>query len=303
VNYWEASPNQQPQAATAAWHANRRRGLGGSEIAIIQGLSPYRTAYSLWLEKTGRKEPDNISALPHVQRGIIGEKSCRLLLERKYLHSFTPKSWELGDVCRCNDDGFSLDLNWILEIKCMGKKAHEEARTGKVPEHYRLQCQWNLMVSGADKCLFVSFRPEDEDMVEIEIFPNQEEHKILKASAERWWEVHVVRDMAPKLTSKDYVPCDLEDYVTAARRYRLLKNEIDHMEEEVEQLREKLTSFVTADIPAIKGSGIKVSRSTRQGAIDYKGIEVLSHVDLERYRKPSTIVTTITLEGDSSETT
>lgn len=301
MNYWESS--QQPEAATAAWHATRRKGLGGSEIAIIMNLSPYRTPYSLWLEKTGRKAPDNISALPHVQRGIQGEKSCRLLLERKYLVSFTPKSWELGDVCRCNDDGYSLDRNWILEIKCMGKKSHAEAAQGIIPEHYRLQCQWNLMVSGADKCLFVSYRPEDEDMVEIEVLPDTEEHKKIKALAERWWQVHVKMDMAPTLSPKDYVSCDLEDYIKAATAYRNLKEQHDKNEMELERLREVLCTFVTPDIPAVKGGGIKVSRSIRKGSVDYKKIEVLKGVDLESYRKPPTTITTVTIEGEANETT
>jgi putative phage-type endonuclease len=297
MNYWESS-QQQPEAATQAWHDKRRRGLGGSEIAIIMGLSPYRTPYSLWLEKTGRKQPDNISMMPHVQRGIQGEKSCRLLLERKYLVSFTPKSWELGDICRCNDDGYSLDRNMLLEIKCMGKKSHAEAKDGIIPEHYRLQCQWNLMVSGADKCLFVSYRPEDEDMVEIEVLPNTEEHKKMKALAERWWQVHVKMDMAPTLSPKDYVDCDLEDYVKLATEYKLVKNKIEAAELELEELRTRLVSYVTTDIPAIKGAGLKISRTTRKGAVDYKSIGALKNVDLESYRKPSTVVTTITLESE-----
>jgi len=308
MNYWEVK-NENTSGVTEAWIQKRKLGIGGSEIAIIMGKSPYRTAYSLWLEKTARKAPDNISALPHVQRGIIGEKACRLLLERKYMTMFSPKSWELGEVCRCNDDGYSLDRNWILEIKCMGAKAHEAARPGPsgepgvIPEHYRLQCQWNLMISGADKCLFVSYRPEDEDMVEIEVLPDIEEHKILKTTAERWWEVHVVRDMAPALSTKDYVACDLEEYVRAAKEFKRIKGQIAELELLLEKERKSLSCFVTPDIPAVKGAGIKVSRTLRKGAVDYKSIRELSGVDLEAHRKPSQVVVTVHIEGESDETT
>jgi len=39
------------------FHAQRLTGLGGSDIGAVLGLSPYRTPYEVWLEKTQRAEP------------------------------------------------------------------------------------------------------------------------------------------------------------------------------------------------------------------------------------------------------
>lgn len=297
-NYWESTPQQTTQQQTA-WLARRSKGLGGSEIGIILGQSPYRTPYSLWLEKTGKKQPDNISALPHVQRGIRGEIAARMLLERKYMTSFQPKEWTRGDVCRCTDDGYSLDKNWILEIKCMGKDAHDAASQGNIPEHYRLQCVWNLMVSGAALCLFVSFRPEDESMHIIEVTPDPAEGDKLRRQAEVWWQTHVVAGIAPPLSSSDYVECRLESWQKLADEYKLALNELKTLEERVDKIKTALSEHLSESVPALKGAGITVSRTTRQGSIDYKRVPFDG--DLEQYRKPSTTYTIVRIESDEKD--
>jgi putative phage-type endonuclease len=40
-----------------AWLADRRRGIGGSDVAAILGLSRFRTAVDVWLDKRGLAEP------------------------------------------------------------------------------------------------------------------------------------------------------------------------------------------------------------------------------------------------------
>lgn len=46
----------------SAWHAFRALGVGGSDMSTILGLNPYSTPYDLWLEKTNRQQPEDISA-------------------------------------------------------------------------------------------------------------------------------------------------------------------------------------------------------------------------------------------------
>ena len=52
------------------WLAIRKLGIGSSDAAVAVGLSPYRCPLSLWLEKTGRKEPEDISHKEAVLWGI-----------------------------------------------------------------------------------------------------------------------------------------------------------------------------------------------------------------------------------------
>ena len=35
------------------WLEDRKRGIGGSDVATVLGLNKYKSPYQLWLEKTG----------------------------------------------------------------------------------------------------------------------------------------------------------------------------------------------------------------------------------------------------------
>lgn len=280
--------SQSKDEKRAFWLNERRNGIGGSEVAIILGISPWRTPYSLWLEKTGQDTPEDISNLPHVQRGVLGEKIARHLLEQKYLKSFTPKTWHIeGTPYRCSDDGYSDDLSTILEIKCMSTKAHDEfKKTLVIPEHYRVQCQWNLFVSKAARCLFVSFNPETEDLVELEVLGNEQEHNHIKQEVDKFWDL-VQSGKPPALGKGDVQRIEEEDFEADSNRYWELKDQIKKLQEELTQIEIKLHNRC-ADQPGIMGKTLKVTRYERAGSIDYEAAKKTG-IDLEKYRKSSTI--------------
>ena len=58
-----------PDEVNAKWERARRGGIGGSDVAAIMGISKYRSPYEVWLEKTGRVEPKDISGKQAVEWG------------------------------------------------------------------------------------------------------------------------------------------------------------------------------------------------------------------------------------------
>ena len=55
------------------WLLVRNKGIGGSDAGAILGLNPYKKPYKLWLEKTGAKEPEDISEKEEVKSGVYLE--------------------------------------------------------------------------------------------------------------------------------------------------------------------------------------------------------------------------------------
>jgi len=55
------------------WHAWRRQGVTATDAAVITGMSPYKTPWQLWAEKTGLVEPADLSKVPHVRAGQDNE--------------------------------------------------------------------------------------------------------------------------------------------------------------------------------------------------------------------------------------
>ena len=61
----------------SAWHAFRALGVGGSDMSTILGLNPYSTPYDLWLEKTNRQQPEDISGKWAIIKGNALEVELR----------------------------------------------------------------------------------------------------------------------------------------------------------------------------------------------------------------------------------
>lgn len=61
----------------------RRSGLGGSDMATVMGLNPYKSAYELWAEKTGLIEPDDLSDNDVVWFGSASEDLHAKFFERR----------------------------------------------------------------------------------------------------------------------------------------------------------------------------------------------------------------------------
>jgi len=255
----------------AAWVDARTLGIGGSDVAVILGISPWKSQYQLWLEKTRRVKSEDISALPHVQRGIHGEKIARLLFEQRELRSYKPKSWEVpGTPWRCNDDGYSLDDNSILEIKCMGRDKHEAAKNGIVPDFYLCQCHYNMAVSKAERCFFISFVPETEDMAVIEVRrdPVLCEDYLMRASV--WWDEYIKKDVPPELTMKDKIALTDEHALGLARSFESCKERVASAKIELEAATSKLHELVTEARPAVRVGNLTVSMKLKNGAPQYR---------------------------------
>ena len=61
------------------WQKERKNGLGASDAGAIIGVNPWKSNVDLWEEKTGRKEPEDISGKPYVKYGHDAEEHIRAL--------------------------------------------------------------------------------------------------------------------------------------------------------------------------------------------------------------------------------
>ena len=61
--------------------------LGGSDTGTILGLNPYKSAYTLWLEKTGQVEPPDLSDKTAVKVGHAFEEGVAKMYEAETGHT------------------------------------------------------------------------------------------------------------------------------------------------------------------------------------------------------------------------
>lgn len=66
------------------WLKLRQNGIGGSDAGTVLGVNKYKTNVELWEEKTGLKEPADISDKPAVKLGKDSEPHLRELFRLDY---------------------------------------------------------------------------------------------------------------------------------------------------------------------------------------------------------------------------
>ena len=111
------SPYKEVRYATdGEWREARKGGVGGSDVGAILGLNPWKTPFEVWLEKTGRAEPPDLSGKESVEWGnrlepLVAEKFAEMHPEFKVLRkncTMVSKSrpWAFANIdreIRCAD--------------------------------------------------------------------------------------------------------------------------------------------------------------------------------------------------------
>jgi putative phage-type endonuclease len=277
---------------------DRSKYLGSSDIAAILGISPWKTKHLLWREKTGRVIAEDISGKFHVQRGVEGEIVAREKICDLHSEKYEPSAWQddFYEFMRAHDDGYSERLNEHLEIKCMGKDAHEAAKLGEIPDYYLCQIQYCLMLSGAKKTAFISFQPETGDLVSVDVLPDAKYQAKIRKAALEFWEKNVVGGEEPELADGDFDEI-VEDAVfeALASDFIIAKERLKEIEDRYENLRTRIQEHL-GERKRVRGYGLICNTITRKGAVDYKKIPELAGVDLEPYRKKPVMAFDIRLE-------
>lgn len=142
------------------------RKLGGSDAAVLMGISPWCDVTELWQRKLGLVPDITVNAA--MQRGHDLEPEARILLELETGISFPPACYEDAEFpfITASVDGDALITHGaISEIKCPGVKTHmmalgEAGKAPKIPDYYVCQCQHNMGVTGAGVCYYFSYAGE-----------------------------------------------------------------------------------------------------------------------------------------------
>ena len=133
----------------------RRKYIGGSDIAAVMGMSRWKTPLKLWLEKTGECEPVDLSKVEAVQLGseleeFVAQKFSKETgkqvrkQSKMYVHKDYP--FMIAHV-----DRLITGTDEILECKTCGSHKKDEWEDESIPQEYVLQVIWYLGITGKKK--------------------------------------------------------------------------------------------------------------------------------------------------------
>jgi len=135
------------------------RKIGGSDVATILGVNPYKTARELFHEKRGELEVPNIDTVDAVEAGNVMEAPIAELVQRRL-----SRRWAVPVRLRkCNLTLSRPEFPWLtvhidrdfvglergLEIKNVGPRAWKgwgPEDSDEIPEHYLPQVHTYLLV-------------------------------------------------------------------------------------------------------------------------------------------------------------
>lgn len=139
------------EPGSAEWHDQRRRSVGGSEVAAILGIGKWESRFSLWHRKAGTLGPQEDNPLMEWGRRLepvvlakFAETHPQLAVNQGGTFTHPDRPWQIA-----SPDAVIGDIEGIVEVKT----AHDdydqlwgEPGTDEIPVYYRTQTLWYLDV-------------------------------------------------------------------------------------------------------------------------------------------------------------
>jgi putative phage-type endonuclease len=186
------------------WLRARRAGIGGSDVAAVLGLSRWRSALALYVEKISDAAPDEISTEiadwgrifePVILRQYAARTKRRVIRGGKLMRSKTsPHHLITLDGVQFNRVPSGAKGPGVAEVKTTG---YGERFQDDLPIEVQIQIQWEMVVTGASwaTCIWLPF-PERR-MQWIDVMPHPVVQEQLVVAVDNFWQQHVLKRVPP----------------------------------------------------------------------------------------------------------
>lgn len=263
----------------AGWLEQRKRGIGGSDVAAIMGLSPWKSPLEVWLEKTGRADAPDLSDKESVAMGTELEGDVLEMYRRRHPASRVQRvnailksmyrPWAQASL-----DGIVRDpeMGWgVLEIKTGSKES--EWQDG-VPLHYLTQVTHYLSVTGykfADVAALIG--DFGLHYHEYRVMRDEEDIRSVVESVDEFWADCVEKDQMPPFVSS--LPSE------GKALHELYKHSDGEMEPSDAERTEKLAALVldlSTKVQDMTSQKLAASNELKRLVGEHKGIITPDHV-------------------------
>ena len=208
------------------WEEIRHIGIGGSEAAVVLGISPYQTPAGLYYSKVGApsvgKQKENWSLKRgHVLEPYIIDTFCAITGAE-----VIPESRMLGNrkypLCTANIDAivrFTDGRLFVFEAKSTIKGNWPAWASGKIPHHYIPQMRQYPAVLADDRIagtfigccftddtvvadMYVGSQFDGEKYVARFLDRDKEQEEELLASEKQWFQKHIEANDVPAMNGR-----------------------------------------------------------------------------------------------------
>ncbi|MGE8079055.1 YqaJ viral recombinase family protein [Peribacillus loiseleuriae] len=248
------------------WLEERTKGIGGSDAGIILGLNKYRTAFELWLEKTGQVTPqeiDNEAIYWGNEMENVVAKEFEKRTDKKVRRTNFMYTHPEYPFIKANVDRMVVGESALLECKTASAYLAKEWESDEIPATYLVQVQHYLGVTGKKKG-YIAVLVGGNKFIWKEVERDEELINMIFSAEKHFWEFHVLQGIPPEL-----------DGSSAAEKY--LKEKYDRAEKDKEIIlpsdyKEYLSQYekIKADEKLIKSAKTEIENKIKA---ELKGAE------------------------------
>ena len=300
------------------WLKERKKGIGGSDVACVLGLNKYKSAFALYNEKKSEEIEDFDNEAMRIGRDLEEYVASRFteLSGIKVRHENAILINEEFPFIRANVDRLCVGVKAGLECKTASTWNAKNFGKGEFPVNYYAQCvaymavtglpDWYLavLVMGKEFKVYKLTRDKDCDCpewCECAVYVGDDEIESLVSACREFWCEHVEKNVPPAVFNSNddeaiSSACnpdsgqeiDMTGYLDKLAELTNIKGQIDELTAQKKQLEGEIKMFM-GDCGKGYADGYKVS-FTKQSRTTYdvkRFIEDNPDIDLEPYKKVS----------------
>ena len=297
------------------WLKERKKGIGGSDVACVLGLNKYKSAFALYNEKKSEELEDFDNEAMRVGRDLEEYVASRFteLSGIKVRHENAILINEDFPFIRANVDRLCVGVKAGLECKTASTWNAKNFGKGEFPVNYYAQCvaymavtglpDWYLavLVMGKEFKVYKLTRDKDCDCpewCECAVYVGADEIEALVEACRDFWCEHIEKNVPPAVfNSNDEAiteacnpdsgqEIDMTGYLDKLTELTDLKRQIDELTAQKKQLEGEIKMFM-GDCGKGYADGYKVS-FTKQSRTTYDWRlfkENNPKIDLTPYKK------------------
>lgn len=192
-----------------AWLRSRRTGIGGSDVAAVLGLSPWRTPLDVYLDKLGEAPKELTSQAAHfgtrLEAVVAAEFSERTGIRctmQEHMYRNPLAHWEIANIDRYAGPGAILECKTARLADGWGPSQEEEIKSEEVvsdheiPLYYETQIQWYMGLLGVPVC-YVAVLIGGQDFRIYKVDRDPAVFDTLREKVKIFWLEHVEKRIPP----------------------------------------------------------------------------------------------------------
>lgn len=223
------------------WLADRRKGIGGSDVATILGLNKWKSPYQLWLEKTGQINLEESDSEPAYWGNVLEEVVAREFCERtgkKVRRRNQVFEHEEYQFLRANIDRDVVGENALLECKTANQFLAKDWDGEEIPMSYLCQVQHYMNVLNREYA-YIAVLIGGQKFIWKKIERDQELIDLITKHLVEFWQINVVEGVEPRIDGSQATSDFLnERYAEEGSQEIMLPSEFDDLITYRNQLKE-----------------------------------------------------------------